>query len=154
MKLTHFHNYLLIFVTTLILWACSRPEEPELIRIKNLKVDEFTEEVVDISGAAILYNPNRFSITVMEIDIEVKVNDQAVGKAKQIGQVQVPARAEFEVPMNASFAPEEVYDNLLSGLINYIMKGEFDVYYKGVIKIKVSGVVFRVPVDHKTKVKI
>lgn len=122
--------------------------------MKNLKVDEFTEDLVTISGAAILYNPNSFLITVKEIDVEVKVNDQAVGKAKQIGEVRVPPKSEFEVPMNASFAPEEVYDNLLSGLINYIMKGEFDVYYKGSIRIKVSGVVFKVPVDHKATVKI
>ncbi len=135
-------------------WACSRPEEPELVKMKNLKVEEFTEDIVNISGAAVLYNPNNFKITVKEIDIEVRVNDQAVGKAKQIGEVMVPARSEFEVPMNASFAPEEVYDNLLSGIISYIMKGEFDVYYQGVIKIKVSGIVFRVPVDHKAKVKI
>ncbi len=122
--------------------------------MKDFKVEEFSEEEVTISGSAILFNPNQFAVTVKEIDIEVKVNDQAIGKAKQIGEVKVPAKSEFEVPMNASFAPEEVYDNLLSGLLNYIMKGEFDVYYKGYIKIKVSGVVFKVPVDHKATVKI
>ncbi|GJM30691.1 MAG: hypothetical protein DHS20C17_33260 [Cyclobacteriaceae bacterium] len=122
--------------------------------MKDLKVEEFTEQEVKLSGAAILYNPNRFPITVKEIDVSVKVNDHAVGKAKQIGEVKVPAKAQFEIPMRVSFAPEEVYDNLLSGLIGYIMKGEFDVYYKGYIKIKVSGVVFRVPVDHKAKIKI
>ena len=138
----------------LLTLSCSRPEEPEFIRMKNLTVEEFSEEEVTISGAAILFNPNKFAVTVKEIDIEVKVNDQAVGKAKQIGEVKVPPGAEFEVPMNASFAPEEVYDNLLSGLINYIMKGEFDVYYKGFIKIKVSAATFKVPVDHKATVKI
>lgn len=143
-----------LLVFSLLVLACSRPEEPEFVQMKNLTVDEFTEELVTISGAAILYNPNSFAITVKEIDVEVKVNDQAVGKAKQIGEVKVPPKAQFEVPMNASFAPEEVYDNLLSGLINYIMKGEFDVYYKGHIKIKVSGIVFNVPVDHKATVKI
>ena len=122
--------------------------------MKNLKVESFSEEEVKLSGAAILYNPNTYSITVKEIDIFVKVNDQAVGKVNQIGEVKVPAKAEFEVPLNVSFAPEEVYDNLLSGLISYIMKGEFDVYYKGEIKIKVSGLVFKVPVDHKATVKI
>lgn len=149
-----FFNNAVLILSALIMLACSRPEEPEFVRMKNLKVDEFTEKEVNISGAAILYNPNRFPITVKEIDVSVKVNDQAVGKAKQIGEVKVPARSEFEIPLNASFAPEEVYDNLLSGLIGYIMKGEFDVYYKGYIRIKVSGVVFKVPVDHKAKVKI
>lgn len=147
-------NNIYLTLLSLLILACSRPEEPEFIRMKNLKVEEFSEENVTISGAAMLFNPNTFTVTVKEIDIEVRVNDQAVGKAKQIGEVKVPPKAEFEVPMNASFAPEEVYDNLLSGLINYIMKGEFDVYYKGYIKIKVSGVMFKVPVDHKATVKV
>ena len=153
MKPSHFIKNSLLALSFLVL-ACSRPEEPEFVRMKNLQVDEFTDQQVTISGAAILYNPNNFAITVKEIDIEVKVNDQAVGKANQIGEVKVPPRAEFEVPLNAAFAPEEVYDNLLSGLINYIMKGQFDVHYKGHIKIKVSGVVFKVPVDHQATVKM
>jgi len=148
-----FKNLRLLLPVVLAL-SCARPEEPEFIRMKNLQVNEFTEKEVNISGAAILYNPNSFPITVKEIDVAVRVNDQAVGKAKQIGDVKVPAKAEFEVPLNATFAPEEVYDNLLSGLIGYIMKGEFDVYYQGYIRIKVSGVVFKVPVDHKAKVKL
>ena len=141
-------------LTIVICCSCSRPEEPEFVQMKNLRVETFTEEEVKLSGAAILYNPNSYSITVKEIDIFVKVNDQAVGKVNQIGEIKVPARANFEVPLNVNFAPEEVYDNLLSGLINYIMKGEFDVYYKGQIKLKVSGIVFKVPVDHKATVKI
>ncbi len=147
-------NIWLLLLTVLSVASCSRPEEPEFVRMKNLKVEEFTEEVVKISGTAILYNPNNFAITAKEADVEVTVNDQAVGKAKQIAEVNVPAKSEFEIPLNANFAPEEIYDNLLSGLIGYIMKGEFDVHYKGVIRIKVSGVVFRVPVDHKAKVKL
>jgi LEA14-like dessication related protein len=122
--------------------------------MKNLAVENFSEEEVRLTGAAILHNPNSYSISVKEIDIFVRVDDQAVGKVNQIGEVKVPANAEFEVPLNVSFAPEEVYDNLLSGLISYIMKGEFEVYYKGFIKIKVSGLVFKVPVDHKANVKI
>lgn len=145
------YYFLPVFV---LLTSCTRPIEPEFVRMKNLKVETFTEEEVTLTGAAILYNPNSFTITVKEIDVFVRVNDHAVGKAKQIGEVIVPAKAQFEVPLNASFAPEEVYDNLLSGLINYIMKGEFEVYYTGVIVIKVSGFIFKVPLDHKTKVKI
>lgn len=148
------YNTGLLLLTILSVVSCSRPEEPEFVRMKNLKVEEFTEEAVKISGTAILYNPNSFAITAKEADVAVTVNDQAVGKAKQIAEVNVPAKSEFEIPLNATFAPEEVYDNLLSGLIGYIMKGEFDVHYKGVIRIKVSGVVFRVPVDHKAKVKL
>ena len=144
--------YPLIFV--LVALACSKPEQPEFVRMKNLTVESFTEEEVRLTGAAILHNPNGYSITVKEIDIFVRVNDQAVGKVNQVGEVKVPANAEFEVPLNVSFAPEEVYDNLLSGLISYIMKGEFEVYYKGAIRIKVSGLVFKVPVDHKATVKI
>jgi len=138
----------------LVAAACSKPEQPELIRIKDLKVQDFNKEEVILTGSAVLYNPNGYSITVKEIDVLVQVNDQAVGKVNQVGEVKILAKSEFEVPLNVSFAPQDVYDNLLSGLISYIMKGEFNVHYKGVIRIKVSGLVFTVPVDHKSIVKI
>ena len=138
----------------LVAAACSKPEQPELIRIKDLKVQDFNKEEVILTGSAVLFNPNGYSITVKEIDVLVQVNDQAVGKVNQVGEVKILAKSEFEVPLNVTFAPQDVYDNLLSGLISYIMKGEFNVHYKGVIRIKVSGLVFTVPVDHKSIVKI
>ena len=144
----------LILLFVLLGLGCSKPTQPELVRVKNLEVHEFTEDVVTLTGSAILFNPNKYSIAVKEIDINVKVNNQAVGKVKQIGEVNVPANAEFEVPLNVTFDPEDVYDNLLSGIINYIMKGEFDVHYQGIIRIKVGGLVFKVPVDHMDTVKI
>ena len=153
MRLKLIQTYLLVLFVLLGL-GCSKPTQPELIRVKNLEVHEFTEDEVTLTGSAILFNPNKYSITVNEIDISVKVNDQAVGKVKQMGEVNVPANAEFEVPLNVTFNPEDVYDNLLSGIISYLMKGEFDVHYQGVIKIKVGGLVFKVPVDHMATVKI
>ena len=138
----------------LVAAACSKPEQPELIRIKDLKVQDFNKEEVILTGSAVLFNPNGYSITVKEIDVLEQVNNQAVGKVNQVGEVKILAKSEFEVPLNVTFAPQDVYDNLLSGLISYIMKGEFNVHYKGVIRIKVSGLVFTVPVDHKSIVKI
>ena len=153
MRFKALHSCFLMSVI-LVAVACSKPEQPELIRIKDLKVQDFNKEEVILTGSAVLFNPNRYSITVKEIDVLVQVNNQAVGKVNQVGEVKILAKSEFEVPLNVSFAPQDVYDNLLSGLISYIMKGEFNVHYKGVIRIKVSGLVFTVPVDHKSTVKI
>lgn len=147
------HGWFLMSILLLTV-GCSTPEQPEFVRIKNLKVQEFTEEDINLTGAAVLFNPNSYSITVKEIDVFVRVNDQAVGKVNQVGEVKVPANSEFEIPLNVRFAPQEVFDNLLSGLISYIMKGEFEVHYKGFIRIKVSGWVFKVPLDHTASVKI
>ena len=153
MRFRALHSCFLMSVI-LVAAACSKPEQPELIRIKDLKVQDFNKEEVILTGSAVLFNPNGYSITVKEIDVLVQVNDQAVGKVNQVGEVKILAKSEFEVPLNVTFAPQDVYDNLLSGLISYIMKGEFNVHYKGVIRIKVSGLVFTVPVDHKSIVKI
>ncbi len=153
MLLKDLHNLFLISGLLLAV-SCSTPEQPEFINIKDLKVHEFTDEQITLTGVAILFNPNRYSITVKEIDISVQVNNHAIGKVKQIGEVKVPSNSEFEVPLNVTFAPQDVYDNLLSGLINYIMKGKFAVHYTGYIRIKVSGLVFKVAVDHKGNVKI
>ena len=153
MSLKALHSWFLMPLLLLAV-ACSKPAQPEFVRVKNLKVQEFTEQDINLIGTAVLFNPNSYSITVKEIDVFVKINDQAVGKVNQVGEVKVPANSEFEIPLNVRFAPQEVFDNLLSGLISYIMKGEFEVHYKGFIRIKVSGLVFKVPLDHTARVKI
>ncbi|MDH3710396.1 MAG: LEA type 2 family protein, partial [Cyclobacteriaceae bacterium] len=107
-----------------------------------------------LGGEAILHNPNGIKVTVKEIDISVTVNEKAVGKVNQTGEIEVPANAEFEVPLVVDFAPNDVYDNLLSGLMTIISKGQLEVHYKGFIKMKAAGITFKVPIDHQDEVKI
>ena len=143
---------LLVGLTALNL-ACSRPKEPELVRIKSLTVQEFTDKNVVLEAEAILLNPNSIGVTVKEIDVSVTVDEKAVGKVNQTGEIKVPAKSEFEVPLVIEFAPQDVYDNLLSGLISFIGKGEIPVHYQGHIKMKAAGINFKVPIDHKDQVK-
>ena len=143
----------LLFIC-LWLYSCSKPKQPEFVRIKSLVVKEFSDEKVTLGGEAILHNPNGIKVTVKEIDISVTVNEKAVGKVNQTGEIEVPANAEFEVPLVVDFAPNDVYDNLLSGLMTIISKGQLEVHYKGFIKMKAAGITFKVPIDHQDEVKI
>ncbi len=134
--------------------ACGKPERPKFVSIKSLEVKDFTEKKVTLAGEAVLHNPNKFAVTLKEIDVSVTVNDNAVGKVNQIGDMQIPGNAEFDVPLVIDFTPNEVYDNLLTGIMSILSKGELEVHYVGVIRMKVAGVLFKVPVDHRDEVKI
>jgi len=134
--------------------ACNKPKQPEFVSIKSLEIQEMTDDKVTLAGEAILHNPNGFSVTVKEIDINVTVNEKAVGKVNQIGDIKVPAREDFEVPLVIDFAPRDVYNNLLSGLMAVITKGKLEVYYQGSIKMKAAGITFNVPIDYKDQVKL
>ena len=146
--------YVLLVGLVVVCLACAKPKEPELVRIKSLTVQEFSEDKVVLAGEAILYNPNAIGVTVKEIDVSVTVDEKAVGKVNQTGDIKVPANSEFEVPLVIDFAPQDVYDNLLSGLISFISKGEISVYFQGHIKMKAAGINFKVPIDHRDKVKL
>ena len=138
----------------LSLGACNKPKQPEFVSIKSLEVREMTDSKVTLAGEAVLHNPNGFSVTVKEIDIDVTVNEKTVGKVNQIGDIKVPAKEDFVVPLVIDFAPKDVYNNLLSGLMAVITKGELEVYYQGSIKMKAAGITFNVPIDHQDEVKL
>ncbi len=148
------YAYIYFVFLSLLVIGCSKPKQPEFVKIKSLDIQEFTDTKVTVAGEAVLNNPNKFSVTVKEIDVSVTINDKAVGKVNQIGDIKVPANSEFDVPLVIDFAPKDVYDNLLSGLMSFIAKGELEVHYEGVIKMKAAGITFKVPIDHRDDVKI
>ena len=147
-------HYFLTLGLVLSIVSCNKPKQPEFVSIKSLQVQEMTDQKVTLAGEAVLHNPNGFSVTVKEIDINVTVNEKAVGKVNQIGDIKVPAKEDFVVPLVIDFAPKDVYDNLLSGLMSVITKGKLDVYYQGSIRMKAAGITFNVPIDHTDEVKL
>lgn len=147
-------NTIIAAFIMLITAACQKPKSPEFVTVKDVKIVSMDDRQVVLEGIAIFNNPNSYKLVVKEIAVDVEVNQIAVGKVNQPEEFEVPAKADFEVPMIIAFSPKDVYKDLFSGLLDVLTNKKMDVYYKGFVRIKALGITVKVPIDHKEEIKI
>lgn len=133
-------------------FSCKKPDkELEFKHVENIKVKKVTGEEVLLSADAVFYNPNDVKMKLREIDVEVYIIDNKVGKINQNIKTTIPALNDFTVPFDAVFNIKQVGG--LGTLLSIMGGRKLQVRYDGHIKVTVHGVPFKVPVDYENEVR-
>lgn len=139
-----------ILLVFLFLASCAPKEKVELRRIKDIIVDVNTDPL--LRANAVLYNPNKISMTLRKIDMEVFVDGKKAALIDQKLKTKVPARAEFIVPLEVKLNLKELgfFDTLRAVLGGKKMK----VRYTGSIRFTYKGVPVTIPVDYQDEIRV
>ncbi|UZR94729.1 LEA type 2 family protein [Chondrinema litorale] len=147
-KISQLKLILLYLPVIFLVTSCKIYQDPEFRSIENLSIQKFSKDEIILTADAVLYNPNRVSITLNEIDINISVNDIDVNHFKQTKSSKINGRKEFKLPIEISFPTKKIFDNLLSTLAIIQNKRELKVTYEGQVSFKAAGFNFKVPVDY------
>jgi LEA14-like dessication related protein len=147
-----FKLFIALFSFLLLLNSCKVYEDPEFRSIENLTIKKFSKSEIILTADAILYNPNRVSITLNEIDLNITVNNIEVNHFKQTSSSKINGKKEFTLPVEISFPTKKIFDNLLSTIALLQNKKELEVKYEGQVQFKAVGINFKVPVDYSGKI--
>lgn len=135
-----------VLAMVVLIIACSKPEKPEFRTVKDLKVGKITMSEIEVTGVAVMYNPNNVSLNVDNIDLDVFVDEKQVGKIQQTNLTEVPAKSEFNLPLSIKFPPSKIANSLLDAA-SILTKSEYKVKYKGKVTVKVLGIGIDVPLE-------
>lgn len=86
-------------------------------QFSEIKVDEFKKKNVSISSVLRFYNEEDKSLNITYLECDVLVNGKDVGTFIEKKPYEVPAKSILQVPVSASFKPENAFFNLDYGLI-------------------------------------
>lgn len=151
---SYFKTLLFSVVSISFIVACSPPQEPEFRDVTNVNVKSFSTSSVTVTADAILYNPNKMSAILKEINVVVWIDGKEVGVVQQESNTEIKGLEEFAIPLELSFSPNKIFDNVLSGMMGVLSNKKFTIEYKGYIKAKVAGITLKVPVSDKTSIKL
>ncbi len=127
-------------------------KSPEFRRVANVKVAKVTGKEAVLNGDAFFYNPNKASMMLRKVEIDVFMEDKKIGVINQVLKTKIPAESEFKVPVDATFDVSDV--GLLNGLMSMLGGKKMNVRYVGKIKLKIYGVPVAVPVDYENEIKL
>ena len=153
---SHFMFKRILFISLFftLVFNCSVTEQPEFLRLENIKVVNSTIQSITLSADALFNNPNDVGGTLKTDDLKVFINDMEVATVVS-DEFKVPRNQEFKIPLIVAVATDSIIDKKsLGGLLNSLISQRLKVQYKGVIKYKVMGYSSTYKVDETQEIKI
>ena len=144
-------------LAVLLLSSCKGLEEPTILRIEDVNVNELSKDRIDLDANMIIYNPNGVALDLSSADLKMIIDDIEIAHMTQNYDLTMPANSEFKMPAKIVMDLKKLYgDNPLNALgkgLQIISTRELDVLFKGNIKAGKGMMKITVPVDQIENVK-
>lgn len=148
---------ILSFFISVFLLSCSGPKEPEFKRVENIVPVEKSNLEYTLTADIIMSNPNSIGAKLMKTDLDIFINGIEVGKVNQRLFTEIDANSEFTIPVKCDFSARGLLKdqgNTLGGLLNVLVESKVDLLYKGMVRLKLAGLEFDVPVNYEQEIKL
>jgi LEA14-like dessication related protein len=117
--------------------------------MQNLRVDSVGLVSSKISLDLIYFNPNSFGVTLKNVNCDVYVNHNYLGKYALDTVMHIDKRSEFVLPSSMNVDMKNVYKNALGSLLS----SQVLVELKGTTRVGKSGVFITIPFDYSAMEK-
>ncbi|MGF1635858.1 MAG: LEA type 2 family protein [Cyclobacteriaceae bacterium] len=141
-------------VFSVSLFSCKTPISPEFKEIKDLKVQLAGFTSANIKGEALFYNPNKTSINIRDIIMDVAVDGNKITTVEQEFNVVAKGMQDFSLPIDIKIPLKDLQVNSITSALSMMSGDMKTLHFKGKIKVKVYGLNFSVPVDHYEEVTL
>ncbi len=120
----------IIFFITALTFSCYKPLELGEVKSVNLNFDDDDgqlEVFLEIT------NPNFYSITIVESNLDVYLNGTHLGKIKDSQNVKIPANSSTIVQLNMHINLQDVLSNVFNLITLFSEDSDTDVKIEGTI---------------------
>jgi LEA14-like dessication related protein len=122
--------------------GCKQPVAPDYRGIESVTITKitFTESHVDANVK--FYNPNNFKLQLKHADINISANNKFIGRCLIDSTINIPRMDSFYIPVSVNVDLKNIMGNAVQLLLN----GQVKVNGDGFVRLKKTGVAFKVPV--------
>jgi LEA14-like dessication related protein len=143
----------LLFVLIAVALEACAPKEPVVLREVHIRSVDLGKDgkTPVLKADAILYNPNKGSLRLKEIDLDILLNDKSAARIDQKLNAQIKGQSEFTVPLEVQLALGD--SGLLDTLLNLFGGKKYNIRFTGKIKVSVGGFPVKIPVEHRDEIR-
>ncbi len=136
--------FIFILLASAFIAACNKPQSFEYRGMQNLRVDSVGLTKSKISLDLVYFNPNNFSVNLRNVNCDVYVNHNYLGKYVLDTLMHIAKRSEFALPSSMDVDMKNVYKNSL----NTLLSRQVLVELHGSTRLGKSGIFITVPFDY------
>lgn len=130
-----------------VLSSCQFYKEVTVADVKDIDVKEFNQDRVRADVTMVLDNPNWYAITLTKSDIDIFVNEKAMGKVELTEKIRIPAKTSVSHTISLEGGFEDVKTSFLENLLTLLFAPEATFQATGYVKGRALLISREVPVD-------
>lgn len=136
----------------MVLNGCA-PKEPVVLREVHIRNVELAADGKDplLKADAIFYNPNKGSLRLKQISLDILLNEKPAARIDQKLNAQIKAKSEFTVPLEVRLKLNDA--GLLDTILSLFGGKKYAVRFTGKIKVSVGGFPVKIPVEHQEEIR-
>jgi len=138
-----------LFLITLVMNACNKPQSFEYRGMQNLKIDSIGLESSKISLELVYFNPNNFGVDLRNVNCDVYINHNYLGKYVLDTVMHIAKRSEFSIPSSMNVDMKNIFKNAIGTFLSRQVLVEI----KGSTKVGKSGFFITVPFTYSAMEK-
>ncbi|MFO7922785.1 MAG: LEA type 2 family protein [Bacteroidales bacterium] len=147
-----FHSVFLVIVASLLV-SCGNIENIEVGDIEDIKLNRFADRTIEFEVLMPIDNPTSFRFRIVDVDLDVYVNDEFLGKIRNVDNVLIPSGSSqlYNFPLKVEFS------NILRGalsMFNIFLDRQAEVEVKGKISIRSFPFTKHIKVDEMTQLRL
>jgi LEA14-like dessication related protein len=143
---------LLLFLVLLSFFciSCKKPTAFDYKDVKNIRVESFGLNTSKVSMDLVFFNPNSFGVTLKNVDCDLYIDSNYLGKFVLDTLMAIPKSAEFTLPASMRVDMKGLFKNSWTILFNK----EVTLGAKGTTRVGKGGFYVTVPFNYEGKQKI
>ena len=118
-------------------------EQPQRIEIENMSL-----QTVKLKILLPVENSNNFSFKIKSVNLDVKLNNEIVGKINKVDKIKIPANSKNIYPFSIEISLKDALSKRMQVLNNF-SKTNSNIEVLGVITISKLGIPKHIAVNHK-----
>ena len=133
--------------------SCTSLKQPSFLGIDPPKVLAANSREIKVMGVVHFNNPNKASMSLKQMKIEMSSNDNLLGVFLQDTEARIEALSDFSVPFTISFSPKQLGNNLLATALSVFSERKLKVKFRGYAKIGGKKRGFKIPLIYNQVLK-
>ncbi len=144
---------LIILMIILGTLGSCKPKEPVVLREVIIKQVAPGKDggLAILTADAILYNPNKGSLRLKQIDLDILLNGKSAARIDQKLNALIKSKSEFTIPLEVQLKITDA--GLLDTILSLFGGKKYEIQFVGKVKVSVGGFPVRIPVDHKDEIR-
>jgi len=127
--------FVILLFVPLLLTGCISYDDIQVLKVKDVSYQEFKGTTLKLAFVATVKNPNFYSVTVKNANMDLRLQDRILGKVTQIDHIEIKGRTEKDYKINISVEIKDMLSNVLS-LSRVLMNEPSSLNLSGTVQAK------------------
>lgn len=136
----------MLLTALLSLSSCAFYKDVELLEVVDIDVTNFQPDLIEAKVTLKVDNPNWYAITLTQSDVDVYVNEKAMGKVELVEKVKIKGKSTETKTLHLKGNPDGA-GSFLGNLIGLLFSNSANFQAKGYVKGRALLISRKVPVD-------